>query len=811
MMLTLTFRLKLNADYHVGSGHGAGPTVDAALLRDQDRAPLLRGSILAGLLRDGLRDLFDLPLVQDIAKAERKKAALKEAEDRLFGSVARRKQWAYASARIENGGGGRTAGRWGAQDVTRIRVSPRTRRTVPQKLFKEEEGDARASFTFTATCPHPMAQDENDAALLIAASRMVRHLGATRRRGRGECEILLEKASGLPSGAEWTQDEALEVFKVRWLNDAYTLTVSPPTEQAPPPLDGPRVCFRIVARIDEPVIVTRRSEAGNSYESLSFVPGTSLLGAIANRAAKKLGLNPDDTAPEEFVAFFFRGGVRVTGLLPAEIDKNGVHLSPAIHAPLDLFACDDYPYSHPFKSFALKTELPDKCEKCAAEKRVSDLIPAVKLKRMLKLQRHPEPFEPHRREEAHIQMNSETGRARTGGLYEYIALEAGQWLTGEIECANEACWKRLQELIGVAEGQTLKLRLGKASQRGYGLVTCSLMRIGDPAASVNQSVATSPWVLRPLAQRVLSTTEPFSLLLLTDAIITDEWGRYEQGFTRQWVAEILKLTPDQITLMEGYAEARIVDTFNAARRAPRWRDEAIIAGSAVGIEILPDGLQSLVADWCKSHPDSTAIDELTALRWRLEQIEAEGIGLRTMEGFGRLAFNHPIYTPLSDGCLDVGVEIPALKEFQATPPTGRLVAEALFRREYEEYLIDCEQEAQKDQSRRLGWEALGLASFEAVARLLFLSRASDAETIKDELKKLAEIKEVEQLPNYLWNKSLPGRGKEPKLDKQGVELICRLIDELKKNVEGAVDQRWAIGLEILAARVAELAHKGVKR
>lgn len=797
MMLTLTFRLQLHSDYHVGSGHGIGPTLDSALPRDHDRALLLRGSILAGLLRDGLEDLRRLKPMLGIDRT-----ALDAASERLFGSEAQRKRWAYASARAAASSGGHAAGRWGAQDVTRIRISPRTRRAAPQQLFTQEEGDLRALFTFTATCPFPTAQDERDAALLIAAARMVRHLGAARRRGRGECEITMEKATGLPGGAEWTQDQALEAFKAGWFINTPAADTPAVAPQAPPELDGPRVRLRLVARTVEPVIVAKRSEAGNVYEGLLSIPGTTLLGALANRAAKKLGLRLGETAPEEFVKLFFRGGIRVTSLVPAEHDQqNPLRLYPAIHAPLDIFACEAHPLSHPLGSFALRTDLPEKCSKCGA-----DLIPVSKLAPLLKLYRRPIPHKPPRREEAHIRLNRETGRVRTGDLYEYAALEAGQWLTGELDCANETCWQRLQALTGLAEEQAVPLRLGKASQRGYGLVTCVLTRLNDTAPS--------PWTLRPLEQRIVSASEPFSLLLLTDAIITDAWGRYEHSFDQPWVAQILQLEPEQISLRGQYGAARIVDTFNASRRAPRWRDEAIVAGSAAGIAISPEGLQSLVAAWriaLGQMPMNSAVsDELAALRWRLTQIEATGIGLRTMEGFGRVVFNHPVYAPLADGCLEDGVMAPDLPEFHPPSDTGQLVAEALFRRDYQAQLLSSE--LHRVEEERLGWEALSDESFETVARFLFLSRRHDAVHIKRQLQQLTDQEQLAQLPSFLWNKVLPGRSKESKLDGHGVDLICRLIDELQQidNLTPA-DRRWAIGLEILAARIAEHARKGMKR
>lgn len=66
MTIRLSFEIQMESDYHVGAGQRAGLTVDSALLRDYDQAPILRGTILAGLLRDGLLDL------QELMKADRK-------------------------------------------------------------------------------------------------------------------------------------------------------------------------------------------------------------------------------------------------------------------------------------------------------------------------------------------------------------------------------------------------------------------------------------------------------------------------------------------------------------------------------------------------------------------------------------------------------------------------------------------------------------------------------------------------------------------------------------------------------------------
>jgi CRISPR-associated protein Csx10 len=396
-------------------------------------------------------------------------------------------------------------------------------------------------------------------------------------------------------------------------------------------------------------------------------------------------------------------------------------------------------------------------------------------------------------------------------LYEYIALDAGQWFVGELSCANDDCWRRLCELTGVAAGQTLRLRLGKASRRGYGLATFFLQQVSDSEPIT--------WALRPLTDRVTKADEPFSMLLLSDAIVADEWGRYEGGFAPEWLARLLKVREDEIELLGRFASARVIDTFNAARRAPRWRDEAIVAGSAVGIRVLPSGLTRLIEFWRQSDGQSAANtpDALMALRWRLGQIEAEGIGRRTNEGFGRVAFNHPVYTQDGGDDLERGVSVDRrVAGFTAVSGQDDLVRESLFRRKWVADLARWEDEAKPKEKSKGGsarsnsenWRELAKPPFEPVARLLYLSCREDAAAIIKRLESLSNEEAMKNLPSYLWGKKLPERGQGPKLSKEGgVELLRELVTELQQQVPDPADPRWAIGLKLLAARVAELARK----
>ena len=75
------------------------------------------------------------------------------------------------------------------------------------------------------------------------------------------------------------------------------------------------------------------------------------------------------------------------------------------------------------------------------------------------------------------------------------------------------------------------------------------------------------------------------------------------------------------------AKSRIVDSFNTYRRMPRWRDVAIIAGSVAKIKL-----------------SGVTAQNIGQVHDRLAALERGGIGWRRHEGFGRIAFNHPLFT-----------------------------------------------------------------------------------------------------------------------------------------------------------------------
>ncbi|MCI0398162.1 MAG: RAMP superfamily CRISPR-associated protein [Chloroflexi bacterium] len=771
MTIRLTFEIILESDYHVGAGQRAGLTVDSALLRDHGNAPVLRGTALAGLLRDGLRDLVEQ------ADSFGLKRSTEEACKRLFGTPAQRKRWSYSSSQLSEAvlphtNRDKDPIRWGAQDVARVRIEPRTRRAAPQQLFTEEEGDRRLRFQFTAACEGETENDRADAALLAAAARMVRHLGAARRRGRGVCRLDLIAAENFVDKAgkqSWTQ-AALDAFRQYWLEGESLPAVPRKTEAVSPvstPAAGGQKRFRLLALLQEPLLIAYRSETANAYETLDNVPGTAILGALASRAAYHLDLD----APADHILFtrlFLRGGVRVSGLMPAGYADYSLY--PSVAAPQSLQQCENYPRygnnavksPHPVHNRLHNLVQTRQCAVCQGK--------LEEVTGYVQFGAHQISQDIRRREEIHIQMDRVTGRALEDNFYTYHALEAGQWLVGELTC-EAADWPQVQALTGLAENQRCELRLGKATQRGYGLVHFVLepMKDSDP----------SPWVLQPMAKRVLAPAgteawQAVSLLFLTDAILIDAWGRFYQTLDAEALASLLQVNREHIRQVQPFVSMRQVDSFNSHRRLPRWREQAIQAGSVVGFELLADSAGQTTK--------------------RLQQVELDGLGLRRQEGFGRVAFNHPA---LSAGIArEIGLSQDMRRLIVPAVEAHALQEKADFREEWLGIL-------DRSQAEHAGeWRKITTV-YSAVGRLIFIYRYRPI----NEIQKWLAINDALQpvalgQPQQLWgNKPLLGRDKNARVSGEELKLIHDLLGQLAKYPAAY----WPAGLELLAERIGEQA------
>ncbi|HQE92104.1 MAG TPA: RAMP superfamily CRISPR-associated protein [Anaerolineae bacterium] len=741
MSLELTFEITLKSDYHSGAGYGTGFGVDSALLREANGSLVLRGSGLTGLLRDGAYRLLKLEPLSRHCNNDNDEDANKDALQRLFGSPAQAKRWHIASAHpIER----KSAD---AQAVQRVRIDQRTRRAEPRKLFSQEEGHAGQVFRFTVTCPKNDVAALDEAALLVAAARNVRQLGRSRRRGLGECVIHLTDVTGLdkpkPTDQSW-EDWFLARFEQKWLQGNPTPLTEPGIKadvQVISIPSGVPVRVRVILRLDEPLLIAERAPAGNQFDARPSIPGSALLGTLANLAAERGNLSDLDTY-HDFVALFRRGGVTFPMLYPAQEQSD--YLYPTIPAPLGLLTCSVVPWEgkNPGHGVYLATEHKE-CPQCA--NRLEPIDGFVVLRRQ-----SPYTVSPGRASELHIQVDEESGRVKQGQLYGYTVLNAGQYFVGELLCADEVTWERLQEMTGVTEKSPLTWRLGKARRRGYGQVTAWLEQC---------DACPQTWIQLALAERVTDVTQPLSLTLLTDAIIANPWGQQATGFTAEWLEPVLGLGPVKID--DAYARTCVVDSFNATLGLPRWRDTALVAGAVAWFRLLapPD-------DW----------------QTRLGQLEATGIGLRCNEGFGRVAFNHPIYERRNE------------LQASAINLTGQM---RLVKPHKDTFMEHWEKELGKLP------EKLD-PRFTAVARWLHTHRDQTPETLLVQLGALGQP-DAAMIETIGGEKEYGERSKDNFFAKEGAKSIQAIRQALEHLKEKENPQNWPRGIERLADWVAVLA------
>ncbi len=600
MMYRFTFKIELKSNYHIGAGYGKGFGLDSALLTEADSdAPVIRGSTLAGLLRDAARRLLDLPPLKEHPKDQ--------IIERIFGSEKQIKRWAISSAHPKN--------LEEKKMLQRVRIDPITRRAENKKLFSQEEGKAEQQFYFDVICFENDSAIMDEAAFIMAAARLVRQLGNSRRRGLGECTIhLCDFTSDNKNIDALKENDLLEHFNQAWLLGNKNL--EKPTrngikantvESICPPIDA-KLQVRIILRLDEPLLISRRASAGNWFDTCPFIPGTTFRGALAALAAARCDLTNEKTY-RDFVALFLRGGVIFPTLFPAYLLQS--HIYPTVPPSLGLVTCNVAPFNDEnqghgvYKAWELK-----KCNGCGNEK-----LETVDNFFILKND-DSHAYSSGQSSEMHVHIDTESQRAVKGDLYGYNVLNAGQYFLGELY-TDEKNWKLLREMAGIADVHPL--RLGKARQRGYGKVTAWF----EPQNNGSQNSMAHVFIQAPLDLRVPNLNEPITLTLLTDTIVTNSWGQQAQGFTEDWLEPTLNL--GRLEIEYEHSHTHTIDGFNAILGLPRWRDTALTAGSMVRIIL--------------KNPPNNYQD----FQKQLQNLEKEGIGLRRNEGFGRIAFNHPVY------------------------------------------------------------------------------------------------------------------------------------------------------------------------
>lgn len=818
-MIRLTFTLDLLSDYHISAGHGVGALLDSALQRDADGVPVIRGTTLVGLLRQGLRDLVAAPAFSASYAFQTRLAESDahsndpgrppEESDLLFGAPWSPKRWFISSARPENlldpQDPAQSVTGFAAHAAAHVRVDPALRRADARKLFMREEGDQNLRFIFTAECSVIDSDSCPEATLMVAVARMVRHLGAGRRRGRGACKIHLTDVKGWPLERGQTLDEGtlLQHFADYWLGGQPNelLPQIKPAPEASGEVD-PDQPLRLIMllRTDEPVLIARRAAAGNQFEGLDHIPGVSIRGALGALVGARSNLDNNQDNRATFTRLFFRNQVRFSPLYPCHQEKE--FLYPTIPAPIDLFVTE----RHSGKQLkeeghhiytAQQAARIDFSEEITDDKEaklgplgsyltVLEKVPLIKV-----------PLS----SEMHLTIDPETGRAMDENLFSYSVIPAGQYFMGEWSFDNGQDWLTLREMAGLPatpeEGfsdelagdasESFSLRLGKATRRGYGKVSAVFMRSHNDAVSLFAGLG--------LKERVAEVKQPLIMTLISPTIVLDAWGRGQQGFDEAWLTKELGIEVE-IVRQEGplgiryplkFANSQVIDSFNNVMGLARHRDMALKAGSAVTLRV------------------NQAIS-LTELQARLEKIEFEGLGMRRNEGFGRVIFNHPVYQDACQGVEATEIEIPSDLEL------GKALASTIYSRtkSFEKRWIKTLASYTKEQ-----WKKIKYAEFDAMAREIdsaWVRSLRDAHDLFDSYGKLEHL-----LVGNLFGRPKLEFFTDEKRGQPGVEFLKEVFRELATLLKDeAASQKeqtlfWIMGCRELARRMDEVIDKDKER
>ena len=641
--MKLVFDISFFSDFNIGTGQNKG-IIDSPIFRDKNNLPVILGTTLSGLLRNGIWELLQLELFDDLKKCKKShndqgpdycKAQREERcpTCRILGSPGYSKPWTISQATLKD-----HKNSLGSILRWRNKVNTKKRTAEYRKLFNQEVVGKGTKFRFYIENEKNDETTLKEAIFITAAFKMIRHIGSNVRRGRGYCKIeMIEIDPNHFQVKEKLEDHILDLLNI-WVEE--NSIALPPEyknsqENSIDLVDSAEdKSFWTIFLAETPLLISDKHESGSVYNSISYIPGQTFLGALAWKMANRSDLNNDKIA-NKFIEFFRNGGIEVSPLFPAKrIGQND--LCQTIPIPSDLICCKLFPIHdrtiHDVKFASLNEGSLEKCQICAKKNIISPLKPIdgffpfyigdkppfkiYKTERITK-SRH-----------AHIAIDLNKGIAEEGVLFHYFAINSEQYFIGEIKIKD---WKDFKKIMCIKEEEgtnpIMDLSIGKATRRGYG---AGKLLFYDPKKNNHDE---DLFKITKFPERVKNLENPLILTTLSDAIIIDLWGRFFGKFDAEWLKNLIDLdsnTQYTIEIQDQYIKTKNVDGFNSHLGLPKWREGAISAGSTVRLLFTINGNQEE-----KEKVENLIID-------KLKGIEEKGIGLRKNEGFGKICFNHPI-------------------------------------------------------------------------------------------------------------------------------------------------------------------------
>ena len=390
----------------------------------------------------------------------------------------------------------------------------------------------------------------------------------------------------------------------------------------------------LTLQTEQPILATSFQGDPNSDVSYSYIPGSMIRGAIIGRYMRQHHLSELDLINEEVKRLFF--DANSTRYLNAYLLSYEKQPQRTLPLPLCWFKDKDAELkdNSPITVYDFSIERGDNPEtpKSVGEYFWRKERGAVKL------------YKDKRRINIHNFRDRQKGRStdNQGELFRYDALDAGQKFQSVILC-EDGDEITLQMLL-VTEPN---IWLGGSQSAGYGhtkIINLEILdcwdEIGDPAEKREND-------------------KNLSITLLSDTLLRNEYGQpvADPMLIKQAVEEVLNISlPEPSNIFAG---STLIGGFNRKWGLPLPQVPALAAGSAIvfeGIEINESQIQ---------------------------QLEAQGIGERREDGFGRIGINGLNKKEFS-------ASLPNSSDTSSLPPledeVSRLLAEQMAQRLLEQKL-----------------------------------------------------------------------------------------------------------------------------
>lgn len=392
-----------------------------------------------------------------------------------------------------------------------------------------------------------------------------------------------------------------------------------------------------------PILVGGERSAGNHLWSLDYIPGNQIRGALAMKLHRQ-GMSPDD-----LTVLFGRGGITVHNTYP--VSSHGC--TPCFPMPLSTRESKYSPQARFVDTLLIPRTwdqpLKHPLDQAPLERPRQVFGPILSAIPLDPPGRSSSTFRPPRGLSTHIEIDRTTGTHRPGVLFTLETLGEGSHYDGLLTCTEQqaallANGLNLQlhrvynidgEDVGARYSGSIELSVGQARSRGFGRIAVKLNQIE------RLTIPPLPERLQRFNDDVLCLPghRYVSLTLVSDAIVVDERLRFRPALDVQDLEREYPALKGWIVRLEKAAVVpRVISGWHGGAGLPRPDDVGIAMGSAFLYLCKDDA----------NHPPSIEA---------LEQLEADGIGCRRVEGFGRVVVCAPrhiegyqeLRLPVSDG------------------------------------------------------------------------------------------------------------------------------------------------------------------